>query len=111
MKLYHNIEQNKRVKNADDVADDIVARGFWGTDMAGGDLDTRVWFSSVPLLSGGQFTGVAVEVPDSLDIEQYRQAGDALEELEVKVYAIDCHVANDFPRTRWYVREGEGIEG
>lgn len=108
-RLFHNIEQNKRVKFADDYVDDIVEKGFWGTEL-GGDMDTRVWFSSKPLLSNGVFIGVAVEIPDDFDLEKYREAGDAIEDLEVEVYAIENDEANKFKRERWYVKPGEGVE-
>lgn len=106
MRLFHNIEQNKRIKFADDVADVIVESGFTA------DLDDAVWLSSQPLGDGaGTFTGLAIAVPDGVSLEAYRQEGDGIElYLGVEVYALPADVANSFPRERWYPREGELVE-
>ena len=106
MQLYHNLIQNKAVENASWLADDIEQDGF-----ADG-LEERVWFAPRPLGDGiGGFVGLAVTVPAGLDLEQYHEIGDGIElELGVPVYAIPASIVNQWPRQRWYPREGELIE-
>lgn len=98
--LYHNVEQNHHVPCSDDIADRIVERGF--TSVA--------WLSTRPLASCGPFTGLTVTVPLEFDIEGYREDGDAIEDLGVRVYAVPAEVANTWPRGRCYPAPGDIVE-
>lgn len=104
--FYHNIEQNKRVRFAADLADALVTDGF-----IDGFEDT-VWLSTKPLGDGcGTFTGVVVFIPKHIRLAQYRQRSDGLEDFPgVYVYAVPASLVNKYPRERWYPREGELAE-
>jgi hypothetical protein len=90
--LYHNIIQNRDVRGADDVVQDIISDGFKGRS---------VWLSSRPVDDGqGRFIGVAVHIPKGFSLSEYRQEGDAIEDHHVKVYEIPAELVNKMRRTR-----------
>ena len=92
-KIYHNIEQNKKVEFVDDVVEAILVDGF-----RDGYMDA-VWFSDKPIAcSVNGFTGVVVEVPAAVDLTQYEQEDDVLRDEGFTTYAIPAIGVNTWPR-------------
>ncbi|HEY6371860.1 MAG TPA: hypothetical protein VIX37_14865 [Candidatus Sulfotelmatobacter sp.] len=93
MKIYHNIEQNRKVKFVDDVLAVILSTGFRD------GFENAVWFSDAPIIcQENGFTGVVVEVPGTVDLTIYKQSGDALLDEGFTTYAIPANVVNAWPR-------------
>jgi hypothetical protein len=97
--LYHNVIQNRDVRAADDVVDNIIRDGFSGR---------TVWLSNRPVDDGqGRFIGVAVHVPKGFSLAPYRQHGDAIEDFGVKVYEIPAELVNKMTRSHPGFKETE----
>lgn len=93
MKIFHNIEQHRKVKFVDDVLELILTAGFRD------GFENAVWFSDAPIICAyNGFTGVAVEVPSSVDLAQYEQVDDALLDAGFTTYAIPAAIVNQWPR-------------